>query len=192
MKIDRYLISGPPRTGGNLVQALLQSCRVPVVHTHDPLCTLDHYQTTALVILQRKDVFAAAMSNCIVWATGQDIDYPCKEVRPIYVSEKDFIAQVAVQVTYRNSHDFGRPYGAIYDFVFEDFVNDQRMILENLGLHQDQDLLHLKQLNNPAPYKYQQVVQNHERLKEIFDSLVLTDLTSPWIHSHGKEHANYN
>lgn len=189
---SRYLISSAPRSGGNLVQAILHSCRVPVVHTHDPLCRLDHYESTGLIILRRRDIFAAAMSNCIVWETGQTIDYVRKEIKPIEISEQSFIDQLGVQVNYRKNHDFTKPYGAIFDFDFEDFVHDNKLIVDRLGLVQDTSLLNLKQLNNPAPYNYKQVVKNYKRLREIFDGLDLDSLKDPFESSYGKEYANYN
>lgn len=192
MQIKRYLISAPPRSGGNLVEAILHSCRTPVIHTHDPRCRLDYYEYTGLIILRRRDIFAAAMSNCIVWATGQDINYPKQQLDPIEVSEQDFINQVAVQVQYRDSHDFSRPYGAIYEFDFEDIIRDQHLVVERLGLDQDPELLHLKQLNNPAPYNYKQVIKNHEKLFALFQTLSLDSLANPFANTYGTEYADYN
>lgn len=191
MTVRRYLISSPPRSGGNLVQAILHSCHVPVVHTHDPRCELDCYKSTALIILRRRDVFAAAMSNCLVWATGQSTEYPISRFDPVEISKTDFLAQVAVQVTYRDSHDFARSYGAVYDFDFEDFVNAHDVITSRLGLKQDPTLLDLKQLNNPAPYNFRQIVKNYQDLYGIFRDLSWESLQNPFAGSYGKERANY-
>lgn len=174
------------------MQAILHSCRVPVVRTHDPRCHLDHYESTGLIIIKRQDIFAAAMSNCIVWATGQDIDYPKKHIDPIEISEKAFINQLAVQIHYRHDHDFNRPYHSIYDFNFEDFVQNHGIVLDRLGLKQDPILINLPQLNNPAPYNYQQVIKNHVEIRKIFNTLDLNSLKNPFANNYGKEFANYN
>lgn len=163
-----------------------------MVHTHDPLCTLDHYQSTGLIILRRRDVFAAVMSTCLVWLTGQTHDYEKKIINPVEISEQDFIDHLAQQITYRSSHDFSRPYGAIYDFDFEDFVGNHQLVINCLGLHQDPTLRNLKQLNNPAPYNYKEVVKNHESLFKLFKSLSLDLLENPFSNTYGKEHADYN
>lgn len=173
------------------MQAILHSCRVPVVHTHDPLCYLDRYESTGLIIIRRRDLFAAAMSTCIAWITGQTTTYTQRDIDLIEIGLQDFIDHLATQVNYRSCHDFSRPYGAIYDFDFEDFVQDHGMVLKRLGLVQDPALAHIPQLNNPAPYNYQQKVTNHAKIRAVFDSLDLDQLENPFANSYGTDRANY-
>jgi len=73
--IDRYLISSPGRTGSHIVIACVRSAGVPALHTHNPFLKTDNDKITGLVLVLRKNLFDAVMSNCIAWHTNQFTQY---------------------------------------------------------------------------------------------------------------------
>ncbi len=183
--IERYLISAPPRVGGNLIADIIKSAGdktfLKTVHSHDPRYVLDNYSNTALIIVKRRDAFASIMSNCIVWHTQQSTIYSNQTIVPFTVSEEDFLWQYGFNTWHSKSVDLSRPYAVIEEFYFEDFVNDHQHVLDRLGLVSN--TFRARRLNflNKAPYSYRNVVLNYKQLKVLFDGLDPERTPNPYI-----------
>ena len=179
------MISAPPRVGGNLIADIIKSAGnkdfLKTTHTHDPCHVPDNYSNTALIITKRRDIFAATMSNCIVWHTQQSTIYNNHNVTPFIVSESEFLWQYAFQIWHSKSHDLTRPYAMVEEFYFEDFVNNHNHVLDRLGLNSNPFRARRLNFLNKAPYDYQHVVINHQKLKILFDGLDPDLVVNPYI-----------
>jgi len=179
--IKRYLISAPPRVGGILITNIISSANASALHTHDPQHKTDDDSITGLIIVGRRDIFSAVMSNCIVWHTNQSAIYNQHNIEPFEVIEQDFVLQYADHVWHSKSHDLTRPYGLVETFYFDDFVNNYMHVLTRLGLQQSRQHINYKDLSIKAPYNYKQLVRNHQDLKILFDRLETENVANPYI-----------
>jgi len=179
--IKRYLISAPPRVGGNLFTDIIKSTNTLCVHTHDPQHLTDNDAITGLLIVRRHDAFSAIMSNCIVWHTTQSTIYDQTNINPFEVTKKNFLLQYASHVWHFKNHDLTRPYGLVKTFYFEDFINDYMHVLTCLGLQLPDQQHNCSNWSRPAPYSYKQLIINHQDLKVQFDDLELGIVVNPYI-----------
>jgi hypothetical protein len=164
----QYVISGPARVGGNLLADIIRSCGAKATHTHNPLLEFDDYANVVLIIVNRHDKFAAIMSNCIVWHTGQSVTYNLIKIEPFLVTPETFIQRYVDNMDQK--HDLTRNYKSVNMFWYEDFVNNHEYVCERLNLIQVSPLL-LHAV--PAPYNYKDLIINYQDLKNIFDQLEL-------------------
>lgn len=166
-----YIISGPGRVGGHLLEGIIRSTGAESVQrTHDPGLVLDDLNTT-LLIVDRRDRFAAMMSNAIVRHTDQSTDYPNKNIKPFELSPGLFRWEYVQYVDYYRKHDLSRLYAAVHKIYFEDFVNDHSRIIRLLSLPaaaKDQSKKIQKLMNNAAPYNYQDIIVNWNQLKTLY------------------------
>ena len=185
--IDRYLISSPGRTGSHIVIACVRSAGVPALHTHNTFLKTDHDKITGLVLVLRKNLFDAVMSNCIAWHTNQFTQYKTTTIDSFTVDPGDFADQYRRHKWYAASHNLSRPYGSITTLYFEDFVNDHAHIFKELNLVQQSKLLSEPHVKNNftarAPYNYRDVVVNHQECRQLFDRLEQTELPVLWEES---------
>lgn len=190
--IKRYLVSAPARVGGNLIADIIRSADVPVLHTHDPQCKTDDDSITGLIIVGRRDIFSAIMSNCIVWHTDQTTSYNKHNIDPFAITEQEFRLQYEFHHWHDKNHDLSRSYGLIERFYFEDFVNNHMHVLTRLGLQQNLNK-HLD-FSNKAPYNYKQVIRNYQEMKTLFDRLETEHTVNPYIKYNrlGIESAEFN
>jgi len=178
--IERYLISAPPRVGGNLFTDIIKSTNTQCVHTHDPQHRTDNDAITGLLIIRRRDVFSAVMSNCVVWHTNQTTIYDQTNIEPFEVTKQNFLLQYASHVWHFKNHDLTRPYGLVETFYFEDFIDDYMHVLTRLGLRLS-DQHDYSNWSARAPYSYKKLVINHQDLKVLFDELELGIVVNPYI-----------
>ena len=163
--IEHYVISGSGRTGHHLLTSIIGSAGVSAIDTHDPTYSTGNDSTTALIMVDRRDVFATVMSNLIVWHSNQSTDYT-KIVEPYNECEQQFRLLYCLHKEYLPQHDLTRPYGLVEKFYYEDFVNDHNHVLNRLGLTAVTSITTM-----PAPYNYRDIILNHEELRQVYESL---------------------
>lgn len=163
--IEHYIVSGSGRVGGHLLASIIDSAGVSAVHTHDPAYSTGNDSATALIMVDRRDVFAVVMSNLLVWHSDQSTEYK-KTVEPYTESEQQFRLLYRFHKEYLPKHDFTRPYGLVEKFYYEDFVNDHNHVLNRLGLTAVKSIATV-----PAPYNYRDIILNHEELRQVYESL---------------------
>jgi hypothetical protein len=173
--MKRYLVSSPGRVGSHIVTACIRACGVPVLHTHNPFFLTDNDSITGLVLVDRKDLFATIMSNCITWHTGQSVKYDNVNVQPFAVDYNDFSDHYYRQKYYKDSHDLSRAWGSINILYFEDFIFNYDYIFEQLQLTLQPELLVKDSVKNiftsRAPYNYANLILNKDQCKIWFDQL---------------------
>ena len=171
MNRRRWLVSGPPRTGGHLLLGLIRSAGVLALHTHNPRYRTRNDSMATLIKLRRRNIFAALMSNCLVWHTGQSTDYIQLEVEPFQVSLAEFRTHYAGHL-YHHAIDIKEArFNDVVDMYLEDFQHNHYCALEQLGLTNvgkifDQSLTKL--IHNKSPYDYRDIVINHHELLQYF------------------------
>ena len=127
-------MSGPPRTGGHLLLGIIQSADVLALHTHNPRYKTHNDRLATLIKLRRRDIFAALMSNCLVWHTGQSTDYTKLDIEPFSVPLSQFEFHYAGHL-YHHAIDVKEArFGTVVDMYFEDFVNNHDHALKLLDL----------------------------------------------------------
>lgn len=169
-----YIISGPGRVGGHLLAGIIAASGVPLgnIHrTHDPCLDLGDDLKTTLIMLDRRDRFSAMMSNAIVRHTGQSTDYPNKTIDPFELTPGNFRWEFVQYIDYYRKHDLARLYASVHKIYFEDFVTDhsyiKRMLnLPNIDARKGSEPWRL--MNTPAPYNYQDVITNWNKLKTLY------------------------
>lgn len=172
---SHYIVSGPGRVGGHLVLGVLLSAGVTATRTHDPDFSFGCDPNTVLILVDRRDRFAAIMSNCLVWHTGQSTDYE-RSPEPFDVDPGQFDYLYYQHVNYYDRHDFNRPFAGVERLYFEDFVTDLDVIYARLHLPQiiepnaRQDEI-TRLLHRPAPYKYTETIRNWQILQGRFREL---------------------
>ena len=167
-----YIISGPGRVGGHLLEGIIRSGGATTVYrTHDPTLKLDDDLNTVLIIADRRDRFAAMMSNAIVRHTDQSTDYPRKKIKPFELNPGLFRWEFVQYIDYYKKHDLSRLYASVHKVYFEDFVKDHAYIKRILGLPE----LDVKKgsevwnkMHNPAPYNFEDIITNWFQLKTLY------------------------
>lgn len=174
--IKNYIVSSAGRSGSHLLVGLIKSCGKNAVNTHDPFFEpwdakfgpeATNGRETALILLQRKDLFASIMSMLVGTKTKQWSSYPNKVIPRFRVDRLDFVNQYCWQKNYLESCKSLKNYRQVKHLVFEDVVNDFDHVFRHLELTQ----LHLPELPPKAPYSYQDIIQNIDKCKIIFDEL---------------------
>jgi len=174
---SHYIVSGPGRVGGHLVLGAILSAGVRATRTHDPNFSFGCDQDTALILVDRRDRFAAVMSNCIVWHTGQSTDYPIDQLEPFLVDPEQFLYLCQQHFDYYRRHDF-RPYAQVKMFYYCDVVCDNNLVLDQCGLqkqsgkYSNQDEID-RLMHSPAPYNYKQTVVNWLDLLQLYEEFSL-------------------
>lgn len=167
-----FIISGPGRCGGHLLEGIIRSTGQTSVHrTHDPALDLGDDLNTTLIVLDRRDRFSAMMSNAIVRHTGQSTDYPNKQIRPFELAPGLFRWEYAQYIDYYRRHDLSRLYAGVVKFYLEDFVSDHGYVkralnLPDLAVKKGSDAWKL--MNNSAPYHYEDIISNWNQLKTFY------------------------
>jgi len=185
--INRYLISSPGRTGSHIVTACIRSAGMLAMHTHNPFLKTDNDRITGLILVLRKNLFDAIMSNFIAQHTNQYTRYEKIIIDPFNVNLTDFKDQYCKHKWYADSHDFIRPYGLIKTLYFENFINDYDYIFKELNLIKNLDLVSSPKVKNTlsakAPYNYLDVIIDHQECRQLFDHLEQTEFPVLWQES---------
>ena len=168
-------MSGPGRVGGHLVLGVLKSAGMIAARTHDPDFTYGDDANTALVLVDRRDRFAAIMSNCLVWHTGQSTHYDVRDIKPFVMDSIDFEYLCREHHTYFQRHDLSRPFALVNTVYYEEFAKDAQKLLLMLGIQQTYEIDPDTQeevgrlMKNPAPYNFKQVILNWQDLQQHYD-----------------------
>ena len=175
-------MSGPPRTGGHLLLGIIQSAGVSTLHTHNPRYKTCNDRLATLIKLRRRDIFAALMSNCLVWHTGQSTDYTKLDIEPFSVPLNQFEFHYAGHL-YHHAMDVKEArFGTVVDMYFEDFVNNHDHALKLLDLKLNVLKTHnqsvKKLVQNKSPYNYRDIVLNYKELLEYFTWMQCQDITT--------------
>ena len=170
-----YIVSAPGRVGGHLVLGMLLSAGVAATRTHDPDFSFGCDPDTVLILVDRRDRFAAIMSNCLVWHTGQSTSYNYKP-EPFDVDPEQFDYLFFQHVRYYERHDLNRAFAGVEYLYFEDFVSNLDMIPRRLNLPTGVDVSARKAeidrlLKSPALYRYQEIIRNWQSLQQRFEQL---------------------
>lgn len=163
-----YIVSGPGRVGGHLLASIIRSAgQTSVHHTHDPGLSLGSDRDTTLIVLDRRDRFAAILSNAIAQHTAQTTEYARRVIEPFELEPGMFRWGYVKHIDHYRGYDLSRPYAAVHKIYFEDFVNDSQYVNRLLNLGSKDSGIR----SQPAPYNYQQIVTNWPKLKRLFDLL---------------------
>jgi len=167
-----YIISGPGRVGGHLLEGIVRSSgQQNVYRTHDPCMDLGDDLNTVLIVVDRRDRFSALMSNAIVRHTAQSTDYPNKTIEPFELNPGMFRWEYVQYIDYYKKHNLSRLYAGVFKVYFEDFVNDPgyiRRILNLPELAADKKSPAWELMNSPAPYNFEDIVINWQKLKTLY------------------------
>lgn len=122
-----------------------------------------------LVLMDRRDEFAAVMSNILVWRTKQATHYASKPA-PLEVLNQEFFDMLAVHRSRVDRIDKHRGWAEIHKFWYEDILHDHEKFTRALELQFD-DVAYQQNkylLHNVAPYNYRELIVNHEQLWEYY------------------------
>ena len=187
MNNTRWLISGPPRTGGHLLLGIIQSAGVLCLHTHNPRYKTKNDSLATLIRLRRKNIFAALMSNCLVWHTGQSNNYSCVDIQPFEVTKNEFLKHYEGHICYHATAIKESRFLRVQDIYFEDFLHDHNWVYKLLNLSHDhlttQNSKITQLLTNKCPYHYSNLILNHLELCDYFNQLQSQDITTMKINN---------
>jgi hypothetical protein len=168
------------------VVALIRSCGKNAVHTHDLSfqpsdAKFTHEETngreTALILLQRRDLFSAIMSMIVGTRTQQWYSYPNKTIPRFRVDQAEFENQYNWHKNYIQSCTAIKNYRRVKLLEFEDIVNDFNYVFQQLELVQSSP----PELPEKSPYSYRDIVENVGECKVIFDQLESNYKFSPIV-----------
>jgi len=174
--IKNYIISSPGRSGCHLVGALIRSCGKNAVHTHNPFFQPSdakfgpeetNGRETALILLQRRDLFSAIMSMLVGTRTQQWSSYPNKTIPRFRVEQIEFENQYNWQKNYIRSCTAIKNYRQVKLLEFEDVIADFNYVFQRLELVQSSR----PKLPEKSPYSYWDIIKNADKCKVIFDQL---------------------
>jgi hypothetical protein len=178
MKLD-YVVSSGGRSGCHLVAALISRSRFQAAHTHNPYFNPQNKSAT-LVLLQRRDLFAAIMSMLVGGRTQQWSSYPKKTIPRFrvdcnsensefdcqYYWHKNYILTALSTVQY---------YQAVKLLEFEDVINNFNHVFDQLGITPSWN----GSLPEKSPYSYVDIIENIDECRAKFDKLQSTYVFSP-------------
>lgn len=169
----QYIVTSPTRVGSHYLISLINSTDAWATKTHNPyLKTV--YEHTCLVILRRRDVFAAIMSSCIADRFKEYATYSNKK-------HKTFAIDCSASGEFANHFRFNKwyypqinqtlPWARIEHLYFEDFFNNHQIVFDRLNL------IPIKEIKLPvrSPNRYQDLVTNIEECREFYHRLVTTE-----------------
>jgi hypothetical protein len=191
----QYVVSSPSRTGSILLCNILKSGgATDILHTHNCFFSVENPKSTVLIFSARRDLFRSIMSCLIGKRTGIfnyfDKTYQVPSIEPFAIncnsSNSEFALQYQWHKWYSQSHDLTKPYSRIETLYLEDFVNNHQYVYDKLKLTQQQEIV----IPIESPYKYQELVINHQQCKEMFDQLETTSTFTPILKPHDPMLAN--
>jgi hypothetical protein len=181
-----YVVSSPSRTGSTLLCNILAAGKATsskIHHTHNCFFTAENLESTILIFSLRRDLFRSIMS-CLIGKRTEifnyfDKNYQPPGVKPFVIDcngdDSEFALQYQWHKWYCQSHDLTKPYSRIETLYLEDFVNNHQHVYNKLGLTQQREI----SIPIESPYKYQELVINHQQCREIFDQLEITSTFTP-------------
>lgn len=188
--IDNYLVSSPGRSGCHLLVALIQSCGKKARHTHDPFFDSDKpggdpaIKESAIIFLQRRNLFDAIMSMLVGNRTKQWSVYPNKIIPTFQINcvgeQSEFVHQYNWHKNYIKSVCNLKNYQQIKFLDFEDIINDFDFVFKQLELAPLRKAI----LPEKAPYSYRDIIENHAECKIAFDKLELNYTFTPILEKY--------
>lgn len=166
--IQQYLVCGPSRVGGHLITEIIKTSGIYAIHTHEGHIKGWDDTVTALILVDRRDIFSAIMSNCLFYYTKQWSEYNQTLVDPYQESEEQFKKLYYLHKNQIKKCDLSKPYKLIKQFYYEDFVNNYNYVYDELNIT---PLPGKKITTKPAPYNYRNIIINHEKLYELYTQL---------------------
>jgi hypothetical protein len=159
-----YLISSPYRVGSHYLQSIINSTGNQVIKTHDPKILVD-YENTCLIIVNRKNKFAAIMSMLVAGYTNS-WHGEVKELPTFLctVSKEELLKNYQINKYYHLLHDLSKPWAKVERFYFEDFLNNPTYVFESLNLVNSQRILYPEK----SKYRHQDIVANIDECKKWF------------------------
>lgn len=180
----KYVISSPSRTGSTLLYQILNSADIlDVLHTHNCFFSVPDPANTVVLFSLRRDLFRSIMS-CLIGKRTQvfhlyDNNTALPKIEPFEIecqdSESEFQKQYRWHKWYVQSHNLDQPYHRVETFYLEDFVNNHDWVYQTLGLEQKHPVVSTVE----NPYRYQDLVTNHEQCRAVFDQLETTAVFVP-------------
>ena len=182
----QYVVSSPSRTGSTLLCNILSSGGVrltDLLHTHNCFFMVEDPTSTVLIFSSRRDLFRSIMSCLIGKRTGifnyYNKTYQAPSIDPFAINcdsdDSEFVLQYHWHKWYIQSHDLTKPYSRIETLYLEDFVNNHQHVYDKFGMTKQQEIV----MTIESPYKYQELVINHQQCKAVFDQLETTSTFTP-------------
>jgi hypothetical protein len=193
--IKNYVITSAGRSGCHLVVALIKSCGKNALHTHDPFFNPSILgdpdgNSTALILLQRKDLFSSIMSMLVGKRTNQWSTYPNKVIPRFRVEcngkESEFAHQYSWHKNYIQSCKTLENYQQVKLLEFEEVVNDFNYVFQQLELTQ----LYPLRLPEKAPYSYLDIIENIDECKLAFNQLEVNYTFTPIMEKYDPNRPN--
>jgi hypothetical protein len=149
--------------GSNLLLAIVQAAGRPAIKTHNPRLELEDYDQWTLILLDRRDRFAALMSTMIMDHTGQYDHYDpiCHDRWSVECDTKTsafYITYWQLRTNYLLQHDFSRPYGRVMRMWYENYANNHNLVYKQLELSQSKPIKYPER----SPYDYRKMIINWE------------------------------
>ena len=162
----KYLILGSGRCGGHLLRDIILSTKNNATYLH----TFDvGYDKT--IVLNRRNIFNAVMSNIIVNNSNQTTSYP-NDVVPFIASVNVFKINLSQHFQfYKNLELLLDPNNTLH-WYFEDFVNNYDYVYSSLGL----SVPKLIDVQIKAPYNYKDKVLNWKEMLIVYNNFLPTEI----------------
>lgn len=189
-------MSSAPRVGSHYVMSVINASGRPAVKTHNHRLELDDYSKWTLIMLDRRDSFAAMMSQIITNHTKQFDSYPviCQDTVVVdcaaegcelwytYRTNRDYLA----------GHDFTRPYAKVLRMWFEDVIGRPHWICKRLNIQLSKTVAY----STKSPYNYRSMISNWEECRRCIrfyqrrDAECLQKTGEPYLPTrpHGGQH----
>jgi len=162
----KYLIVGSGRSGGNLLRDIIRNTGTGATYRH---AFEEGYDKT--IVLNRRNIFDAIMSNVIVNNSNQTTSYR-DDIIPFVASELVFKIKLSQHLMfYKNLESLLDPNNTLY-WYFEDFVDNYDHVYSSLGL----PVPKLIDVQTKAPYNYKDKVLNWKEMLIIYNNFLPTEI----------------
>jgi len=142
-----------------------------VVHAHNPLWGPPGPGWWC-VLSRRRDLFTAVMSTLIGRMTSEFDNYKAHKIDPRFIEIQDFVDTVWFMRCFYQSIDLSK-FSHVIDIYYEDLMTDPEHLFKHFGIDKSTDYT----LSQRAPYRYQDLIINHDDLRTVFDRLMLQPVT---------------
>lgn len=136
-----------------------------IVHCHDPLWK-PASSDFICVVSRRRDLFGAIMSTLVGRATDEFVEYSTTAPPKISVSVKDFQACFWFMRCFYHVIPVEH-YHRVINIDFDIMMRKPAYLFKRFGLVRDTDYT----LSTRAPWRYQDIIENHRELRDVYDSI---------------------
>ena len=183
-----YVILGQPRSGTHLVMSYLQSVyNFPtvhyspdykfdyadntIVHTHDPMFTVDNIvdlSNVTLIVVKRQDLFSQLMSSAIAERSGQWVKYGLGNIKPFNYPIIDFRQDLLDAFAWYRDLELGKNYHEIIFVQYEHFIEyGVSYLSKKLG----NSFLTID-LAPKSPFNFKDLIINWEELYNVYETFI--------------------